>query len=65
MKKRTWKQRILRWVILIHYGDEHALCPHNNVELISAHPVTLAPLHGKCRTCKKLVKAHTVWETND
>jgi len=53
------KQKILGWFI----GDVYARCPHTNVELIGVHPVTMSPMSGKCRECKKIVYAHTVWKT--
>ena len=58
----NWKRKILDWIIFAHYGQQHPFCKHTKVDVKSAHPVTLQPKTGICKTCKKNVKARLIWE---
>ena len=57
--KHWWKKALNRFTVL-YFGRR--LCNHPDVEVITAHPVTLAPARGICRVCKRGVRAITVWK---
>ncbi len=58
----SWFKNRLRRFADVYFGDEYPYCKHKDVEVLSAHPVTLMPLHGRCRLCGRGVKARLTWD---
>jgi len=54
-------KQFLQIIGLIFFGDKYRFCPHNEVEIITAQPVTMVPHRGKCKECGKAVIYKSEW----
>lgn len=59
---KNWLRNHLRRFANFYFGEKYPYCNHPDVEVVSAQPVTLKPLRGVCRVCKRGVRATTVWK---